>query len=591
MPKHTMPWRCQTANNRETGRAAFLRHGLVAFLSTLFCLLASAEPAHAAFGDCSDASYRALFDPRIEPIAFDCVERVRIAVSTDSGNREIRLLHDRNAGWAILPGVVDEFARGVRAAAAALPHIGSFDMDDVTILLIDDLTPREGSTDSFSDIAAWADAGEGECRISVYLLGPGSTVEHAAYIAAHEIFHCVQFATLSAAQMSTGSSGTGGGGDWWLEGSAEWFAALALPHATVVARQVAAFDRASINMPLYEMAYEALVFFFWRNDAEGPTSILPFLRQMASRSGASAQRYAMASAMTQEAWLTFAQHYIDGDIKHPHGSPLSIDPAPGDTWRYTETRTQDIALEPFVIHRGWVEFDCGKWAAQAQPIEGRAFRTEGERWGELPDRIDVNSGNASRYRFVGLHSGRSGTTVRLRGEQEAGCEPCGGLEAIDECLVGAWRETGGGPIEWMRKVMKDSISIPEGERRNAISIFQSDGTYMTTPVTADITSIAETSHGTLRGDGNVVAQTSGRWSGEAGRLNLCQDHLRASGTVRATSSDGMDQTFQVPMPAAPDVVTMEFSCSGSSLETRLPIPGTAEPIVTQYTRISVPGDD
>lgn len=562
--------------------------GWVWLLSAVVLLLCSSIPAHAAFGDCTDPSYRTRFDPRLEAIPHDCVERVRVDVPTDSGTRRIRLIHDRNAGWALLPGVVSEFERGIRAAAEALQQIGSFDMDDVTILLIDDLPPREESSESFSDIAATAGANNHECHIGAYLLSPGGTVSYAAYVVAHEIFHCVQRASLTPAQNSTGGLGTGSGGDWWLEGSAEWFAALSLPDAGELVHRIAHFDSTSAETPLYDMAYEAVVFFLWLNDAEGPSSILPFLRQMAGRPGASAQRAAMISALDEQAWLSFAQRYIDRDIKHPHGTRLSFNPAEGETWRYTDTATERIPLQPFVIHRGWVEFDCGKWATRAQPAEGRAFRAEGGAWEELPGTIDTNNGDDSRFRLVGLAASRAEKTLQVRGEQEAGCEPCGGSRAIDACLVGAWRQTGGGPIEWMRRVM-DGIAIPEGERHNVLEVFYSDGTYMTAPLTADITAIAETDHGTLRGDANVVAQTSGRWSGQAGRLNLCQDQLRSSGTLRATSSDGLDKMFPVPVTAAPGVVTLEFTCTDSTLETKLPIPDVPEPIVTQYSRVSARG--
>ncbi|MBO9357634.1 hypothetical protein GG851_26885 [Bordetella petrii] len=135
----------------------------------------------------------------------------------------------------------------------------------------------------------------------------------------------------------------------------------------------------------------------------------------------------------------------------------------------------------------------------------------------------------------------------------------------------------------------DGIAIPEGERHNVLNVFYADGSYVTAPLTADITAIAETDHGTLRGDAKVVAQTSGRWSGQAGRLNLCQDQLRSSGTLRATSSDGLDKIFPVPVTAAPGVVTLEFTCTDSTLETKLPIPDVPEPIVTQYSRVGARG--
>src|SRR5690606_23438510 len=117
--------------------------------------------------------------------------------------------------------------------------------------------------DRFSNIVAQADASDGECRIAVYLLSVGATVEHAAYVIAHEFFHCVQEASLSPAQMGSSGAGTGVGGDWWIEGSAEWFAALSLPELGPLDDRIHRFDSVSADTPLYEMAYEAVVFFLW----------------------------------------------------------------------------------------------------------------------------------------------------------------------------------------------------------------------------------------------------------------------------------------------------------------------------------------
>lgn len=574
-------------------RLCFIQGALFVLRCALLCLfvllgtVSHVVPAHASFGDCADPAYRASFDARLESAGFDCVERLRVNVPTTDGTRSVRLIHDRHAGWAILPNVVSEIERGVRQAATAFGQIGSFRLADVTILLIDDLPPREEASETFSDIAATAGASADACLIGLYLLGPGATPAHAAYVVVHEIFHCVQHATLDASQMSTSGAGRGAGGDWWLEGSADWFAALALPEAELLNRQIAAFDRASAETPLYQMAYEAVVFFLWRNDAEGPSSILPFLHRMAANSGAGAQRSAMAAALNEEGWLDFSQHYIDGDIKHPHGTPISVNPSNGETWRYTGSGRRTTTLEPFVLRRGIIEFDCGKWSTQVLPGDGHAFRTQGGVWGDLPASIDVDDDR--RFRWTGIAAARTARSLQAQGEHDAGCEPCGGSSAVDECLVGAWRETGGGPIEWMRQVM-EGIEIPAGERRNVVEVYYSDGSYLTAPLTAEITAIAQTDHATLRGDGNMTVQASGRWSAEAGTLHLCQDQLHSTGTLRARSSDGMDEMFPLPIPQTPDIVSLDYTCTDSSLETRLPIPDVPQPIVTQYSRIRPESD-
>src|SRR5690606_32516198 len=228
------------------------------------CAMLFASSAWAAFGDCNDASYQGRFDDRLAGTGFTCEERLRVAVTTEAGTRHIRLLHDLHAGWAVSPDALQDYERGIRGAVAALAQIGPFRMDDVTVLLMDGFPPRESDdSEGFSDIAGSTGHSDGECLIALHLLAGRAAIAEAAYVVAHEIFHCVQFATLSAAQMSSGATGTGSGGDWWLEGSAEWFAGLAVSDREVLSGRVARFDRLSADTTLYEMAYPAAVFFLW----------------------------------------------------------------------------------------------------------------------------------------------------------------------------------------------------------------------------------------------------------------------------------------------------------------------------------------
>ncbi|OQM76536.1 hypothetical protein [Manganibacter manganicus] len=559
---------------------------IIPIVAAAFCTLwFHTTPAQADFGDCTESSYRAEFDPRLETMPFDCVERLRINVLTETGSSDIRLIHHRHADWALSPRLIDEFERGLRGAADALSLIGSFRLDDVTVMLIDGPPPREASSDRFSNIAAQTGASDGECRIAVYLLSVGATVEHAAYVIAHEFFHCVQEASLSPAQMGSSGAGTGVGGDWWIEGSADWFAALSLPEIGPLNDRTYRFDSVSDDTPLYEMAYEAVVFFLWLNDETGPSGVMPFLHQMASRAGAGAQRSAMQGALTADQWLSFAQAYIGRDIKHPHGTALSINPSDGDTWHWSETRTERIRLDPFVIRRGWVELECGEWATEVRPDEGYATRSEGGSWGDLPETIDTNDGGESRYRFVGIAADTSDRTLELRVDLEAGCQPCGGIDALDACVVGQWQEVGGGPIEWMQKLLRRP-KVVEGERHNVVYTYESDGTFATARLSAELTTIAETSEGDVHGDGRAASQSSGRWSVEDGRLNLCQDQLHFQGEVKMTAPDGMTATMELPTPVAPENATMRYTCSETSLETTLTFPGIPEPMVTRYSRMS-----
>ncbi|MHA6687267.1 hypothetical protein [Mesorhizobium sp. A556] len=94
--------------------------------------------------------------------------------------------------------------------------------------------------------------------------------------------------------------------------------------------------------------------------------------------------------------------------------------------------------------------------------------------------------------------------------------------------------------------------VIEGERRNVITVYESDGTYATASLAAELTTIAKTNRGDMRGDGQAASQTAGRWSVEDGQLNLCQDQLRFRGKLKATSPDAMTTTHELPVPATPE---------------------------------------
>src|SRR5690606_24692471 len=85
--------------------AAAMRGLFLRALVVLGLLVAAAAPASAmrqpgpAFGDCASPDYLARFDERFGAVAYDCVERLRLPVTTRSGVRHIRLLHDLSADW------------------------------------------------------------------------------------------------------------------------------------------------------------------------------------------------------------------------------------------------------------------------------------------------------------------------------------------------------------------------------------------------------------------------------------------------------------------------------------------------------------
>lgn len=552
-------------------------------LGALAALTGAVSADERAFGDCNSPAYRALFDERLAAVEYDCVERLRVSVHTRSGEKFIRIVHDRNADWIVSSSELAEFDRGVRGAAAAFARLGRVDLAHVTILLADDLPPRD-RTGAFSDVAAYTPFNSGrdgnECRIVVYLAGPASLPEYAAFVTAHEIFHCVQLANLSPEQMSSGSDGAGGGGDWWLEGSANWFAGLAIPETAPFAQYLEAFDSQSATTPLNRMAYGAVVFFFWLGGDASPNDVMMFLSGMAPSRAESAQRAAMTSALSQERWLAFAKAYLDNEIRYPSGARAALSPQQGEIWEWSATQTRTAPLEPFVLHRGVVAFQCGRWATSVRPTPTHAARPEdGGAWGALPSSIDTTSGSGGNYRFAAINAGAARVTLSVQGTMEAGCGDCAGVRELDACLVGSWELTSGGAVEWMRRQ-----GVPTAAHMSIVNqgvTFRADGTYLT-----------GAAHGTMdapmrdggRAQGEIRAQAGGRWSTSGGQLNLCADMQNLSGYTDFITPEGRRARVPVSAPGGPGPSRMSYSCNAGTLDTIMPLPGTS-PVPSQYTRV------
>ncbi len=550
-------------------------------LATLLITLLCFEPqsAFASLGDCNDAAYLAQFDARLaHEHDFLCRERMRVSVSTLDGHRTIRLVHHLVADWAMRREVMDLFDEGVRASARAMAELGSMHLSDVTVLLLDAM-PAPATATRYGDVAAQTDFTAGsECHIVIYLLGAGAYRDTAAGVVSHELFHCVQVANLSPAQMLSGSTGRGGGGDWWIEGSADWFATLAVTPRGYIDRRLSDFDTDSPTIPLYGMSYQAFVFFEWFGGASGPSAVLPFLQHMAATSDSNVQMAAMRAALPQAAWLEFAEAYLDRQIRYPHGAALDLHPSDGATETWSATRTVRLNAAPFVIGRGNLAFQCGRWQTTITPAPVLAAKPEGGAWGALPAEFRGETTREARFRFVTFNATGNERQAALAGTLAARCTTCIDVHEHDRCLIGAWDFESGGRLEWVRRRLHRDAQITQHESSGQSMTFNDDGTFSFGRYQGRTTITTGDAHGT----GNVHSAASGRWATAGSNLLLCRDTADVGGTIRVQGPNGFNQTVNVPREAA-TMLRWSYECSGDSLRTEEPV-GTSEPIVTTYRR-------
>ncbi len=551
------------------------------WIAALFLLLLP-PTAQAELGDCTDPAYLSRFPEAPTAASILCVELFRFTVSTPAGPREIRGIQDVAGGWAAPAGSAAGVERGAREAAAAMAALGSFATDDITLLLLDDafsLTPGRQPVAVTDGVRDPSGATPGECLVTLYGLTSAAAADEIAVTTAHEIFHCIQFASLSAGQMGT----LGAGGDWWIEGSAEYFSAVAVSGSQPFTDRGADFDGlVDSGTALNDMAHEAGVFFFWWAGAGGGGmgQLMDFMRAMASAGGAGAQRGAMRSVLSDDQWLQFATDYADQAISHPQGGGISSLPSMRETRTISADVTETLTLAPFAILLGTFDYECGTWGHTLDPVNPNLAATLSSAWADWPEEVDTRDGRPSTLRFAGMHTGDSDDEVEIEIERRRSCQPCAGIDQVDACVPGVWQMTSGGPVEWMRAQGLPITHHAEGPR---YATFLSDGSYTAAPLGINLT----IEHRDTRGDATGASTTAfGRWSAADGILNICQDAGMVSGTVTVTTPRG---SFSGPVSqAGAGVLQMPYSCSESGeMQTSTPIPGMGA-IETGYTRIADP---
>jgi hypothetical protein len=111
---------------------------------------------------------------------------------------------------------------------------------------------------------------------------------------------------------------------------------------------------------------------------------------------------------------------------------------------------------------------------------------------------------------------------------------CENSRAIDTCLVGTWKQTGGGAAEWMRQNLKMAqVSV---QANNNTMIFNNDGTFATGKIDTSA-QVAAKEGAPMGATAHMAVEGSGQWSAGDGRLNLCMNAVASSGSIQMQHDD------------------------------------------------------
>lgn len=522
----------------------------------------------------------------------ECVQFFDIVVNTPHGVRHIRGIGDVNAGTFLPSGGVAAIEAGVRQASARFADLGDYKIPDITIL-ITGVSDRPATlvngvwkhTPTAADASGARIPESGRCPIRLFALGPMDNEDLKKAIA-HEMFHCLQFGTLSVAQMKNAAV-------WWREGSAEMFAFYVFPHRSSAFNREDDF-RASLveKRPIFRMDYDALFLFLFYHEQTGISGLLPLLRSMPSSAADSAQMAALRGMMANEQWLQFAQAYEDRKIRYTNGRLADFGPAiSGENWTFATTSTQSSTLKPFVITPGYANYQCGKWANRLTPSDANISvkPSDTENWTKWPPETDCRDKGSEKYRMMAIETGSANRRVSVRAERRIACNNCiAGESRIDACLVGTWEQTGGGPLEFLQRM---GIPPVTRDRMGTLRmIIRDDGTFTSQQVGIDyqLTVPYDERGPVIVDSAGQIQGASGRWSAAAGQIRSCFD---SGGSGRATSvvryPDG--RTMSVPHTShgyAGINGTASYSCSATSLQTSNPTP--RGPMNYSFRRVSPP---
>lgn len=572
------------------------------FLAVILALLSlvAVAPVRAELVDCMTPGYIDSFAVRdLEELT--CSEVFRFSFSTPEGSREVRGIADLNADWAFQPDTVGAAESAARQAVAGLDDLGDYLIGDVSILLLSDQFAPESSIDPADpagatgrDVLATAwDPGltpTGECRMTMFLWGTGGIVAEFATTVAHELFHCVQYASLSPAQMATLDTG----GRWWIEGSAEYYAAATIPDSVGTAGPRGdAFNSSVAELrPINDMGYESTILLYWLHQARGGIGwLMPFLTGMASASGDAAQRGAMRDALTDDEWLDFAEAYVDDMINHPHGQPLGLQGQfPVEYLHVTASSGHTVTLPPFAVIPGMAEYACGKWGNSAEPDPANlATRLDSSSEWSLPWQAEVDTRDNSEpvLRFAAFHTGDAPMDYRLRVRRIATCQPCQGSTEIDRCLVGNWQGDGSPLIDLMARA---GAPVSRNAMGEYFLLLNEDGTYVASPSAINVQLLTEDDDGVSTYDlSGVTGGSVGQWSVPGpGRVAGCEGTTdNATARVDYQTPELSGSVGWMGGGSAGHEGVAPYSCDAATMTTTIPM-GRFGDVIFTFNRLSPP---
>ncbi|MEE9455244.1 MAG: hypothetical protein V3V13_12820 [Paracoccaceae bacterium] len=439
-----------------------------------------------------------------------CVELAGFDIPTGQGPVSVEIFGLDDAD----PARVAAIEAGLMRAGATLQGLGALGSDPVAVYLSPEafsLVDELGEVDAIATRAVEPHS----CVISTF---PATPTDDLPYVFAHEFFHCAQMFNFTAQYHSAGA-------EWWVEGSAEWFASLTYPGTGKSDGVAAAFDASSPETPLTSMQDDNVVFFWWYSQHYGNDGVISLIRAMPT--GGEAQNDTLAGVLDDAAFLQFSKDYMDQKITQPGGRAIASSPFIGDYYEITEDEEVELSAERFVVFRTRLKFKCGVWNLDESELIGRyeMQRQPGETWESMPPEVRSDSEGDFEYRLVDGATGPQGFRVTIDIKKEP-CSQCMAANYSDgpaACLVGEWHLTSGGYGAQIQKTLErvpnmQNIDYPDID---GFLTLNADGTFTLRADDDGHLEVTTPEGETFVGEINFSFAQQGTWSINGTRLEQC----------------------------------------------------------------------
>lgn len=272
---------------------------------------------------------------------------------------------------------------------------------------------------------------------------------------AHELFHCFQY-------KQTGEDvwrADGHAGDWWFEGTAEYFANVVYPRENVEYEYLDTLRDFEPNHALVDLSYEAFAFFQHFANRQSNPAIVEFMQTMPPGGGRSAQMAAAAAwPGMDELFHDYARAFLTDAIIDASGASIPIGAEPETLGRVVIDRPLDVVrvdtLKKFQINRVLMSFEDHREFdldyRESAGVRSAAQEHRDAAWEVLPDPVETCD---DRRQFRLLM-----TTVAVGEDQSASLEVLEVTETGDDesspacCAADAAGSGGGGERAETRQV-------------------------------------------------------------------------------------------------------------------------------------------